>query len=238
MKSRESSFSNRRPIDDVVSTTEVEAIVDRSMLTRDVAIVAQALVGARLTRSIDGRVLKTTIVETEAYGRDDPASHSFRGETPRNGSMFKNAGTAYVYLIYGVHHCVNVVVNKVGIGEAVLIRAAAFDEVFSDRSALGSNDHSKQHDRVGAGPGKLCKALSIDRSLDGVDLLDHRSPLRIESNPNRDEFIGRFGPVEAGVRIGITKAVDAPLRFFLTRHPAVSARSPKTRSKSKKYSPR
>ncbi len=120
---------------------------------RDTAIVARDLLGKRLIRRLcDGRVLEAEIAETEAYrGRLDRASHGSRRQTERNRAMFRRAGTIYVYVIYGMHHCLNLVTEENGYPAAVLIRSARF---VSDGSWLG-------------GPGVVCRALQIDRRLNG-----------------------------------------------------------------------
>lgn len=175
--------------------------IGRRFFARDTVAVARDLLGVRVVRAFaDGRRLAGRIVETEAYPPGDPASHASRGETARCRAMFGAAGTAYVYLIYGVHWCVNVVTERTGVGAAVLVRGL---------------------DRIEAcnGPGRLCRVLGIDASLDGVDLLDPTSPLRL---------LARRGPVMEPVvvstRIGITRAASEPYRFYLAGSPGVSRR--------------
>lgn len=147
-----------------------------------------------------------TIVETEAYlGGDDPASHSHRGPTPRSAMMFGPPGMAYVYLIYGMYHCLNVVTEPEGTGAAVLIRALspAVPDAFSGtRAPVGLPA------RRLSGPGRLCRELGIDLSMNGWDL--GLSPLRILAArpPAGSE-------VAVGPRVGITRAADLPLRFRL-----------------------
>ena len=120
-------------------------------------MVAQELLGHWMGRRVDGVCRIGRIVETEAYlGPHDRASHSSKGCTPRNRSMFGPPGHAYVYLIYGMHHCLNVVTEPEGFGAAVLLRA------------LEPIRHLPGNTR---GPGLLCRALSVNRSLDGADLL-------------------------------------------------------------------
>ncbi len=129
----------------------------RAFFDRDTALVARELLGRWIVRRVDSTCRVGRIVETEAYlGPHDLASHSSKGCTPRNRSMFGPPGHAYVYLIYGLHHCLNVVTQPEGHGAAVLLRAL---EPVLD---LPGNTR---------GPGLLCRALSVDRSLDGADLL-------------------------------------------------------------------
>lgn len=161
------------------------------------------------------------IVETEAYLRDDPACHAAPGLTARNRVMFGAPGHAYVYLIYGYHFCVNAVCQPVGVAEAVLIRAI--------EPALGQDLMVRQRPVVKPsgltnGPAKLCEALDVDRSLDGADLCDPAGPLIVAENPAVTAFRRQFGPRITTVRVGITRAAELPLRFYLAKSPFVSRR--------------
>jgi DNA-3-methyladenine glycosylase len=144
------------------------------------------------------------IVETEAYMRGDPASHSFNGPTARNAVMFGPAGRLYVYLSYGIHCCANVVTGADGDGQAVLLRAVGpvegLDVIRSRRRRRTDRD-------LANGPGKLCEALGITLADDGAALTDPSSPIRIvdDATPPPDLIVGP--------RIGITKGVDTPWRF-------------------------
>lgn len=151
------------------------------------------------------------IVETEAYGPEDAASHSFRGETLRNGAMFGPSGRLYVYLIYGIHFCANVVVGPPGHGAAVLIRTvepvAGGELLESNRGVAGPNATN--------GPGKLCQALAIDRDLDRHDLREQ--PLRL--------LTGTIAPDETILvtpRIGITRETELRHRFLIAESRYVS----------------
>jgi DNA-3-methyladenine glycosylase len=140
------------------------------------------------------------IVETEAYPPGDPASHAFRGRTSRNQSMFEPAGTAYIYRSYGVHWCFNIVTGETDVGEAVLVRGL---------DGLEGCD----------GPGRLCRTLGIDIAFDGIDLLAPNGPVRIiPPSALAPE------PMIVTTRIGITKAADNRLRFYLAGSPGVSRR--------------
>jgi len=145
------------------------------------------------------------IVEVEAYlGEHDLAAHSSRGLTPRNRTMFGPAGHAYVYLIYGMHHCMNTVTEKPGIGTGVLLRALAPLEGLE-----GINT---------SGPGRLCRAMGIDRSFDGQDLC--RGGLYVAEPKDRPEIDVAVGP-----RIGVGYAgewAEAPLRFYVAGEKYVS----------------
>ena len=151
---------------------------------RDALIVAPELLNKVIV--VGGRVAR--IVEVEAYTADDPASHSFRGCTVRNASMFGPAGRWYVYLIYGVHHCLNLVTGAVGDGQAVLIRSVLIDGI---------------HPSLTRGPGRLCRELGIDRSIDGA-----------EAHVADD---GVPPPAEPLVtpRIGISKGAEMPRRWLV-----------------------
>ncbi len=161
------------------------------------------------------------IVEVEAYSADDPASHAFGGETKRNRAMYGPPGHAYVYLIYGFHFCVNAVCRPAGRAEAVLIRAL---EAEVGLEVMRQNRRAATTFALSNGPGKLCAALAIDRSLYGVDLCDAAGPLFIGRNPHLARFRRQRGPMAVSARIGITKAASLPLRFFLGGSPFISRR--------------
>jgi len=152
------------------------------------------------------------IVEVEAYlGANDPASHAYRGETRRNRTMFGAPGHAYVYFTYGMHHCLNVVTGEKGTPHAILLRALA-PSTGLDRWRAARPDLPLA--RIASGPGRLCRALGLDRSHDGLDLT--RSELVIRpAEP-------RAGAVRSGPRIGIRLAREMPYRFWLAGEAAVS----------------
>ncbi|HEV3152193.1 MAG TPA: DNA-3-methyladenine glycosylase [Candidatus Baltobacteraceae bacterium] len=165
---------------------------------------ARALIGCVLVRDCpDGRTAGR-IVETEAYLFDDPASHSYRGPSARNASMFLGPFHAYVYKIYGTSFCVNVTSETHGHGAAVLIRAL---EPLEGRELMEERRGTNRVRDLTRGPGRLCQALGIDRKLDGVDLLrDADLWLAARNRPP--------GTVGSSTRIGITKAADLPLRYY------------------------
>ena len=180
------------------------------------------MLGHFLLRNTPEGIAGGAIVETEAYLKDDSACHSFSGESARNRSMFGPPGHAYVYLIYGYHFCVNAVCQPAGCAEAVLIRAASVD--FNEKWMLAQRP-VKKREQLTNGPAKLCEALAIDRALDAVDLCDGSSPLFIAENPDRANLLLKSGPIVAAPRIGITKAADLELRFYLRSSPFVSRRN-------------
>jgi DNA-3-methyladenine glycosylase len=179
------------------------------------------LLGHWLLRKTPDGLAGGPIVETEAYLADDPACHAAPGMTARNRVMFGPPGHAYVYFIYGCHHCVNAVCQPVGTAEAVLLRAI--------EPKLGLE--FMQIHRPGAarlawtsGPAKLCEALHITRPLDGADLCDAQSALFIAENPELRGFRAEMGPVVTTTRVGITRAAEMPLRFYLEGSRYVSRR--------------
>jgi DNA-3-methyladenine glycosylase len=161
---------------------------DRIFFYRDTVTVARELIGSHLIRKIDNRIIVARIIETEAYLPNDEASHSFRGKTNRNAPMFAAPGTCYVYFIYGMYHCLNVATEAENIGAAVLIRG------------LDNIENCN-------GPGKLCKNLQIDRTMNGIDLTDTSSPLWI-AEANEIQL-----PIAATPRIGISKNKEPLWRF-------------------------
>ena len=178
-------------------------MLTRAWFGREADIVAPELLNKVLRVERDDGVTLGRIVETEAYLSDDPASHTFNGRTERNRAMFGPAGHLYVYLSYGIHRCANVVTGPEGSGQAVLVRAVTpIGGIDLMRTRRGRPDRE-----LSDGPGKLCQALAIDLEHDGVDLLGG-SVVSIDDDgldPPRSPLVGP--------RIGISKAVDAPLRF-------------------------
>ena len=185
-------------------------------------IVAPLLLGHYLLRRTEKGLCGGEIVETEAYLSDDPACHAYKRETPRNRSMWGEAGNAYVYLIYGYHFCFNAVCQPKGIAEAVLVRAI---EPNFGREILEANRPTLRERDLTNGPAKFCAALQIDRALDGADICDAASPLFIARNAQREKFIAQNAPLITTTRIGITQAADWPLRFYLHGSKFVSKRA-------------
>ena len=169
--------------------------------------VARELIGASVF--VDG--VGGTIVETEAYDEDDPASHTYGGHTARNAVMFGPPGRAYVYRSYGIHWCLNFVCAPAGHGAGVLIRAlaptAGIDLMRERRGVAGER-------LLCSGPGRLCQALAVSHAHNGLRL--DRRPFRVVARGD-DPLV-----VHAGVRIGISKAAEVPWRFVLAGSPFLS----------------
>ena len=178
---------------------------------------AKALIGCVLVRDCpDGRSAGR-IVETEAYVRDDPASHAYRGPSLRNASMFLGPFHAYVYKIYGTSLCVNVTSETAGEGAAVLVRALEPVEGLALMEARRGTTRMRD---LARGPGRLCQALDVGMALDGIDLLrDKRLWLAAPSTPGEANGGGRVGKSR---RIGISKAAERLLRFYERGNPFVS----------------
>ena len=180
--------------------------LDEAFFARPVREVAPALLGAVI--DVDG--VGGEIVEVECYRQDDPASHSFRGPTPRAAVMFGPPGRLYVYRSYGIHWCANVVCEPEGIGAAVLVRAVAprfgIDRMRERRGAVPDRT-------LAAGPGRLCQALGIDGTMNGSQV--NEGPVRIlAGEPVRQ--------VLTGPRIGISVATERPWRFGVAGSPHLS----------------
>ena len=213
---------------------------------------APLLLGCTLTRTItlngEKHKLVARIVETEAYDQDDPASHAFGGPSDRNAAMFGPAGHLYVYVSYGMHHCCNVVCGPEGFGSGCLVRAVeplegievmrelreaghaykglqtasagtGCDEAQAGRAGKEQAERARKHPLklrdLTNGPGKVCAALGIDKALYGHDLT--AEPLVLDYAPLLPgETIGR------SPRVGISKNIDAPKRFFIEENEFVS----------------
>jgi len=152
------------------------------------------------------------IVETEAYGIGDPAGHAYRGITPRNRTLFLERGHAYVYLAYGTSFMLNVSSETSGVGAGVLIRAI---EPTDGITIMQRNRGTERVRELARGPGRLSAALGIDRRLDGIDLC-RTGPLWLGSDGQKSGEIGQSR------RIGITRAADSLLRFYVRRNLFVS----------------
>jgi DNA-3-methyladenine glycosylase len=186
-------------------------ILEQSWFERSALEVAPDLIGCTLVRQwADGRVLRGTIVETEAYQEGDPACHAYRKKTDRNGIMFGPAGYVYVYLIYGMYYCVNFVTDRDTFASAVLIRALAMETV--DPARLKPQE---KPDRIAAGPGKLCRVMEIDLNLYGTRL-EAGAALWVEARPQTSMTLTQT------TRIGLTQGQELPWRWYLKGCQAVS----------------
>ena len=206
----------------------------RGALGRHPTRVAPALLGAFLTSDVGGRV-RVRITEVEAYGGvgEDPGSHAHRRRSDRNATMFGPPGHAYVYFTYGMHWCLNVVAHDPGVAGAVLIRAG---EVFEGVELAHARRPAARFEReLARGPARLAAALGVTRDLDGVDLLDSDSPLRLElaagardSGPHPDDRVASLRPgIGTGPRTGVAGAGAAtPWRFWILGDPTVSTHRP------------
>jgi len=193
--------------------------LSKSFYYRDLLTVAKELLGKVMVKKNPKNLLTVRIVEVEAYNGDiDKAAHSYGGKTERNRVMFNEGGYFYVYLSYGVHHCCNIVTGFKDKGTAVLIRAAeplnGLDVMIKNRFGRKlKND--KEIINLTSGPGKVCKALGINRNHSGIDLTGDKIFLIDQS---------KFKASEIGIskRIGITKSTNYPWRFYIKENKFLS----------------
>ena len=190
----------------------------RQFYARPTLAVARALLNQRLVRRLDDQRLSGRIVEVEAYiGTDDAASHARFGKTERNAAMFGPPGHAYVYLIYGMHHCLNVVTEEAGRAAAILIRALEPEEGVEIQQRQRGD---RPPEALTNGPGKLCQALAIDLRFDGADLCAPDTSLWLESAPLLPDH-----HVVATPRVNVTgdrEARTVPWRWYVKDNPWVS----------------
>lgn len=195
-------------------------VLARSFYDRPAPVVARALLGRVVESVTDDGIVAIRLVEVEAYaGEDDPASHAWRGPTPRTRVMYGPPGHAYVYFTYGAHWCSNVVCGPPGHAAAVLLRAG---EVVSGPELARSRRGPRTPDaRLASGPANLATCLGLDGSWSGLDLVGAGRPLRLRAGtpPPDDEVV-------AGPRIGISRAVRTPWRFSVAHDPHVSRPRP------------
>ncbi|MEL7313507.1 MAG: DNA-3-methyladenine glycosylase [Cyanobacteria bacterium J06559_3] len=194
--------------------------IDAAWLNRKATAIAPELIGCTLVRQFpDGTQYRGLIVETEAYEPGDPACHAYRRRTNRNAVMFGPPGSCYIYLIYGMYHCINVVTDAEDVPCAVLIRALQMHTI-----PPWIDDKQRQKpQKIAAGPGKLCRVLKIDLSLNGT-FLQPGQPLWLE--PRDDDWqqaldSGKTRMVQT-TRIGLTQGTELPWRWYVADCPAVS----------------
>jgi DNA-3-methyladenine glycosylase len=191
-----------------------------SFYSRSTVEVARDLLGTVLAYDSPQGLTAGRIVETEAYLHDDPACHAHRGPTPRTQVLFGPPGRSYIYLIYGMYHCFNVVTSPRGIGEAVLIRAL---EPLAGLPLMAHRRGTDKPKALCSGPGKLVLALGIAKIPNGTDL--RKGSLRIlapESFPWTAEGGTPLRNIKVTTRVGITQAAHLPLRFYLEGNPYIS----------------
>jgi len=176
-------------------------IISQDFYNRNTIEVAKDILGCKLNRRIGNEVLSGIIVEVEAYKQDDPACHAFRGKTPRAITLFKQPGIAYVYFIYGMYHCMNIVTEEYDKAGAVLIRAL---------EPIPPTENTN-------GPGKLCKSLNITKEFNETDITSENSDLWIEEG-----IIVPKKQIITTTRIGIKLAADYPWRFYIKDNKFVS----------------
>jgi len=192
-----------------------DRIISPDWLARPSTVVAPELLGCYLVRQFsEGKVLRGKIVETEAYAPGDPACHAYKKRTLRNEVMFGAAGAAYVYIIYGIYHCFNVVTDLAEVPSGVLIRALELEKIPSWLPDFLPQLATKgKLERLMAGPGKLCRVMGIDRTLNGTDLT--KPPLWLEQ--------GEPAPgIVQTTRIGLSLGAEIPWRWYIKDCKAVS----------------
>jgi DNA-3-methyladenine glycosylase len=185
----------------------------RSELPAPTLELARFLIGKTLVRELPAGRIIGRIVETEAYPPGDAAGHAFRGETPRNRSLFLDRGHAYVYFSYGSFWLLNVSSERPGIGAGVLLRALEVVDGFG--LIRGARGKAVRHSDLARGPGRLGRALRIDRRFDGEDLCA-RGPLWLGTELWPRRAVGK------SVRIGISREIDRLFRFYEVGNPSVS----------------
>lgn len=201
----------------------------RAFYQRDARDVAPELLN-KILLGPDGR--SGRIVEVEAYrGADDPAAHSHRGQTRRNATMFGAAGHLYVYFTYGMHWCANAVCGKVGVGEGVLIRA--LEPLTGLERMRASRPRARKDTELCSGPARLAQALSLTGAHDGADLVSGAQGFRIIADELEPPAVPGNSP-----RIGISKAAELPLRWYVEGNPNVSRHPALVRAGTHRSSPR
>jgi len=193
-------------------------ILPRSFYLDPPDVVGRRLLGKLVTRRLDGQSLTGRIVEIEAYlGLDDPAAHAYNGKTARNAVLFGPPGVAYVYFIYGMHYCLNISCQPDGHAGCVLIRALEPVNGLATMARLRKLPASASARLLTSGPGRLCQALDITRAdHNGLDVTSRTSLLQILDDGFEPDL------VRETARIGITKAIEHPLRFVVEGNRFVS----------------
>ena len=211
------------------------AVLPREFFGGPAHEVAPRLLGCVLEHETADGLVAVELTEVEAYGCEtDPASHAYRGRTARNAVMFGPPGHAYVYFTYGMHYCVNVACGPPGVARAVLLRAGrviAGEEAARSRRAVpagapGGPPRLLSRRDLARGPARLCQALAIDRALDGADLCEPRSPVRLRAGAIAPEIAASDSVTRAGPRVGVRMGAEIPWRFWTASDPTVSVYRP------------
>ena len=201
------------------SSFEIFSKLPRDYYNRPLLDIAKDILGKAFVRKINNKMLAGIIVEVEAYdGRTDEAAHSFGGITNRNKIMFEEGGLLYVYFIYGIHYCCNIVTGKNGIGNAILIRGIqpmiGVEEMLINR--FGESNFTDKHKfSVTNGPAKITKAFGINKSQNGINLNGNEIYLCDSNFPKDFKIV-------TTTRIGIKKSAELPWRFYIKNNPYVS----------------
>ena len=199
------------------------ATIAREALAVDVLAAAHTLLGATVVADSPQGSVAVRLVEVEAYrGADDPASHSYRGRTARNAVMFGPPGHLYVYFVYGMHYCANVVCLTDGVPGAVLLRAG--EVVEGHDLARSRRPGARRAAELARGPARLTEVLGIRGEHNGTDLIDPSSPVRLRPGPAVPPE-----EISTGPRVGVAAAHETPWRFWVTGSPAVSPYRPHVR---------
>lgn len=190
-------------------------ILPTAFYNRPPEIVARELLGKIIVRKLEHQIVRGRIVETEGYlARGDEAAHGFGGKTKRNASLYKDAGHAYVHGMRQ-YFLLDIVTEEIGVPSSVLIRAVEPLQGIEYMKALRGIDVVEH---LASGPGKFCIAFEINKELDGIDITNSRAPLYIEGESDSDPSLR----IEKSGRIGISRAKDFPLRFWIKGNPYVS----------------
>ncbi len=196
--------------------SDVGGLLPREFFARRASLVAPELLGRVLFRRDPEGELALRITEVEAYeGALDPASHGYRGPTPRNATMFGPPGHLYVYWIYGMHHAANLVCGADGECQAVLVRAG--EVIHGQALAAARRPAARSPRELAQGPGRLALSLDFDRSLDGTDVCAPGAPVTVHEGVPCPAAEVRCGP-----RTGVAKGHETPWRFWVADDPTVS----------------
>ncbi|MEI8134168.1 MAG: DNA-3-methyladenine glycosylase [bacterium] len=195
-------------------TDPLQIRFERSFFARPATRVARDLLGCYVHRRIKGKEMIGRIVETEAYHQDDPASHSYRGITPRTELMFGEAGYAYVYFTYGMHFCMNVVTGAIGTGEAVLFRA--LEPVSGTSEMFIRRIKAKTERDLLSGPAKICQAFDVGKPKHGEDFVYAKNLYLTQGSLRSNE------KTLTTTRVGISVGIEKKWRFIIDGNPFVS----------------